>query len=179
MSWKVKSSKSVYKNKWMEITEDLVESEFGKEITFGVVRKKPFALIVPWDGECLTLVKQYRYPVESYSWEFPAGHFEHNSIEETAKEELEEEAGLRAEKIIEVGNFFLAPSHHTQICHVFLATGLSKGQQKLEDQEEGMEVKKVAIKDFEKMVKKEEIKDGPTIAAFAIIMNQSLLKNNV
>jgi len=176
MTWKTKSSKSVYKNKWMEVTEDVVESEFGKEITYGVVRKKPFALIIPWDGKYLTLVKQFRYPVDFYSLEFPAGHFEHNSIEETAKEELEEETGLRAKKIEEIGSFFLGPGHHTQVCNVFLATELTEGSQNLEDQEEGMEVKKVTVKEFNQMIEKGEIKDGPSIAAFGMITTLDLLK---
>ena len=176
MTWKTKSSKSVYRNKWMEVTEDVVETEFGKEITYGVVRKKPFALIVPWDGKYLTLVKQFRYPVDFYSWEFPAGHFEHDSIEETAREELEEEAGLKAEKIMEIGNFFLAPGHHSQTCYVFLATELTESSQNLEDQEEGMEVKKVTVKEFNQMIEKGEIKDGPSIAAFGMITTLDLLK---
>lgn len=176
MAWKTKSTKSVYMNRWMEVTEDIVESEFGKELTFGVVHKNPFALIVPWDGRFLTLVKQYRHPVDSYTLEFPAGHFEHGSIEETAKEELEEEAGLKAGKIVEVGNFFLGAGHHTQVCHVFLAADLKEGTQKLEDREEGMEAMKVTIDDFKQMMINGEIKDGPSLAAFGIIMNLGLLK---
>lgn len=170
MTWKTKSSKSVFKNKWMEITEDIVETPLGKTVNFGVVHKKPFALIVPWDGEHLTLVGQYRYPVDCFSWEFPMGHFEeHDSIEDTAREELEEEAGLQAKNIKEVTSFFLAPGHHTKVCHVFLATDLIESQQRLEEQEEGMEVKKVTIDELKSMIETGETKDGPTIAAFYLV----------
>lgn len=175
MSWKKISSKQVYKNKWMEITEDEVETEFGKRLTFGVVRKEPFALIIPWDGEKFTLVGQYRYSVESFSWEFPQGHFQNNSIEETATGELREETGLKAEKIEEIGKLFLAPGHHSQICHIFLATGLIEGEKDLEEAEEGMKTKKVSIDEFKEMVKKEEIKDSPTIAAFGLLNTKGLL----
>ena len=175
MSWKIKSSKSVYKNRWMEVTEDVVESDSGKEMTFGIVRKKPFALIIPWDGKYFTLVKQYRPAVEVYTLEFPAGHFEHSSIEETAKKELEEETGLRAEKIIEVGDFFLGPGHHSQICHVFLATELTEDKQNLEEWEEGLEVIKVTAEELKQMIKDGEIKDGPSIAAFGMMLAQNLL----
>lgn len=175
MTWKTKSSKSVYKNRWMEVTEDVVENNSGKEMTFGIVRKQPFALIIPWDGKYLTLVKQYRHAVGTYTLEFPAGHFEHDSIEETAENELKEETGLRAKKIIEIGYFFLGPGHHSQICHVFLATELTEDEQNLEEWEEGMEIKKVTIAEFEQMVKDGEIKDGPSIAAFGIIRILKLL----
>ena len=169
MAWKKLSSKQVYKNKWMEVTEDEIETDFGKKLTFGVVRKEPFALIIPWNGKKFTLVGQYRYPVESFSWEFPQGHFEHDSIEETAKEELREEAGLYAEKIEVIGETFLAPGHHSQICHMFLATGLTQGEKELEESEEGMETKEVTFKELGEMIRSGEIKDGPTLAAFAML----------
>ena len=176
MPWKTKSSKSFYKNHWMEVTEDVVENDSGKELTFGIVHKKPFALIIPWDGKYFTLVKQYRYSVGTFTLEFPAGHFEHDSIEETAKKELEEETGLRAGKIEEIDTFFLAPGHHNQVCHVFLATELTEGMQELEEQEEGMKTIKVAFEELRIMIKNGEVKDGPTLAAFGILMNLNLLE---
>jgi len=175
MSWKKLSSKLVYKNRFMEVSEDKVETKFGKQLTFGVVRKKPFALIVPWDGHHLYLVRQYRYPVDSFSWEFPAGHLELGSIKETAKKELKEEAGLIAKKIKELGYFFLAPGHNSQLGYVFLATELTKGKQELEAAEEGMKVKKVTLKEFQNMIIKGFIKDGPTIAAYGIMAAKKLL----
>lgn len=160
----------------MEIAEDKVETEFGNRLTFGVVRKKPFALIIPWNGRHLFLVGQYRYPVDKFSWEFPQGHFEHNSIKETAKEELREETGLNARNMKEIGRFFLAPGHHSQICHVFLATKLSQGKQELEEGEKGMRLKKVTLKEFQNMIIKGTVKDGPTIAAFGMMVAKRLFK---
>lgn len=70
MSWKVKSSKEVYRNKWMWVTEDEVETDFGEKLTYGVVHKKPFTLIILWDGKKFTLVGQYRHAIKKFSWEF-------------------------------------------------------------------------------------------------------------
>lgn len=177
MAWKKISSKLIYKNKWMEVTEDFVRLESGKTLTYGVVRKRPFALIIPWSGKYLTLVGQHQYPINIFSWEFPQGHFEHKhkSIKETAREELREETGLRAAKIKKVASFYLAPGHHSQIGHIFLATGLAGGKPKFEESEEGMESKKVTLKQFQKMIKEGEIKDGPTLAAFGVITTLNLL----
>ncbi len=177
MTWQKISSKQVYKNKWMEVTEDIVKNDSGKELNFGVVHKKPFALIIPWDGKFLTLVGQYRYPVDFFSWEFPMGHFEdHSSIEEAAKQELQEEAGLKAGKMQEIKDFYLGPGHHTQVCYMFLAIELEEVGQSLEDSEEGMQVKKVTVDEFREMVKEGIIKDGPTLSAFGILMALDLLK---
>lgn len=176
MKWKKLSSKTVYKNKWMEVTEDQVKTEYGKQLIFSVVHKKPFALIIPWDGRHLFLVGQYRYPVDDFSWEFPQGQFEYYSIKETAKKELKEETGLKAQNIKEIGHLFLAPGHHSQICYVFLATKLSKGKRELEESERGMKLKKVTLREFQNMIIKGSIKDSPTIASFGIIIAKNLIK---
>jgi len=178
MSWKKLSSKSVYKNKWIEVTEDQVQTETGKEYTYGVVRKKPFTLIVPWDGENFFLVGQYRYAVNEYSWEFPQGHYEHCSIEETAREELREETGLMAKSVKKIAEFTLAPGLTDQICNVFLATGLSAKKTAFEESEveSGMRVKKITRMRFEKMISSGQIKDGPTLAAYGIAVVRGLLE---
>lgn len=160
----------------MEVTEDVVKNDFGKKFVFGVVHKKPFALIIPWDGKYLTLVGQYRYPVKFFSWEFPSGHFEHKSIKATARIELEEEAGLKTKNIKKIADFYLAPGHHTQACHIFLATKLSLGKRKLEDMEKGMKIKKVTPDEMQKMITKGIIKDGPAAVAFGMAVFKNLLK---
>lgn len=175
MAWKKIISKSVYKNKWMEVTEDQVETDFGKHLTYGVVHKEPSALIIPWDGHHIFLVGQYRYPVDEFSWEFPQGHFEHSAIAETAQKELREETGLTASTVEEVAVFNLAPGHHSQKCHIFLATNLTEGKSEPEDSEEGMKVKKVTIVEFQEMIARGDIKDGPTIAAFGMMIVKHLL----
>lgn len=169
MSWKTKSSKEVYRNKWMVVSEDKVIIENDKEITWGVVRKKPCALIIPWDGSYFTLVGLYRYPTDKFSWEFPQGHMEGNDILETANAELQEETGLKADKVEEIGSFHLANGFLDQKCHVFLATNLQEGIVSREDDEEEMKIKKVEMEELENMISKEEIQDGPTLAALAFL----------
>jgi 8-oxo-dGTP pyrophosphatase MutT (NUDIX family) len=165
MSWKTKSSKEVYRNKWMTLYEDKVIVENGDEFTWSVVRKKDCALVIPWDGEYFTIVGLYRYPTDKFSWEFPAGHMEGNDILETAHNELEEETGLKAGKFEEIGNFYLANGFLDQRCYVFLATDLKEGELNRESDEEDMKIKRVKMNELENMIMKGEIKDGPTITA--------------
>ena len=173
MSWKTLNSKEVYKNKWMTVTEDEVETDSGKRLTYGIIHKKPFALIIPWDGKYFTLVGQYRHAIRKFSWEFPQGHFEHNSIEETAKSELKEETGLSADSMKMIGHYYLGPGHHSQECKVFLAERLTKGKPNLEEGEvaSGMKTMKVTTKKFDEMIKTKKMEDGPSLAALAILNN--------
>ncbi len=167
MTWKKISSKTVFKSKWMTVTDDKVETETGHTIdSYGVVHKKPFSIAIPWDGKETVLVGQYRYTVDKFSWEFPMGHFEGDSVEDTAIIELEEETGLKAEKMEKIGSFYPANGFLNQEAFVFVATGLTETKPNREGGEEGMVEKKVTPKELNEMIVKGEIKDGPTIVAF-------------
>lgn len=170
MSWKQLSSKEIFRNRWMWITEDRVEMEDSAEATYTVVHKNPFALIIPWDGERFTLVGQYRYNVDFDSWEFPQGHYEHNSIYETAQRELKEETGNTASEIREINSFYIAPGAIDQECKVFLATGLTKGETELEDTEQGLRSRSVTLEEMNRMIRNGVIKDGPTITALHLFL---------
>lgn len=170
MSWKQLSSKEIFRNRWMWLTEDEVQMDNGEQATYTVMHKKPFALIIPWEGEKFTLVGQYRYNVNFNSWEFPQGHYEHNSIQETAQKELKEETGYTADEIKLINSFFIAPGAIDQECMVFLATGLHKGEQELEDTEYGLKNRSVTLEQMNEMINKGEIKDGPTITALSLLL---------
>jgi len=168
MSWKIKSSKEVYKNRWMTITEDVITSESGHDFTYGTVHKKPAVAIIAVNGDFTYLVNEYRHPVNTNVWGFPQGHFEHDSIEVAAKHELQEEAGVTAKKMTEIGRFFLAPGHNTQQYRVYMATGITIGRNNPEDDEEGLTTRKVSFKQLEKMIDNGQFADGPSLACYQI-----------
>lgn len=164
MAWQKLSSKQVYQNRYMSVTEDVLLTDHGDKLTFGVVHKEAAASIIPWDGTHFTLVGQYRYPVDYFSWEFPAGHLEHDNLDEAARAELEEEAGLLAGKIEKIGEFHIAPGHNTQTIHFYLATNLTQGKQHLETAERGMQIKQVTHDELNRMIGDGIVKDSLTIA---------------
>ncbi len=167
MTWQKLSSKTMYQNRYMTVTEDEVLTDRGDKVTYGIVHKEPFAIVIPWDGEQTVLVGQYRYAVDYFSWEFPMGHYEdvHGSVENAARAELKEETGLTAKNLVEIGTFYLGLGHHTQKAHVFIATDLTQGEQKLEISEKGMQMKKVNLAELADLIKDGTILDGPTITA--------------
>lgn len=166
MTWQKLSSTIKYKNRYLTVTDDEVITDHGDKLTFGIVHKDPAVWIIPWDGVHLTIIGQYRYAVDYFSWEFPAGHAEQNSPETAAALELKEETGITAKKIELIGKFFLGPGHHTQVCYVYIATDLTSGTRELETAEKDMLVKEVTLSEFEHMIKDGTIKDGPTITTY-------------
>src|SRR3989338_7212900 len=166
------ASRIVYENKWMKVREDTTELADGSRGIYSVVQKPDFALIIPRADNHFFLVHQYRYPVQDSFWEFPQGAYEENpEIEpvELALQELQEETGLIARKMTHMGYLYEAYGFSSQGFHVFLAEDFTQGKQQLEKGEQGLQVQKFSVKDFEKMIQNGEIKDAPTVSAYALL----------
>ncbi len=84
------------------------------------------AVAVPYtaDGKFLC-IRQYRFAVGSYIYEFPAGTLEPGEDpEQTIRRELEEEIGMRGHRWDSLGQFYLAPGYSDEIMFAFLARDL-------------------------------------------------------
>src|SRR4051812_41155775 len=87
------------------------DAEMGQTASTGLWRSRTLLVIVPLNGNRLHLVEQFRYPVGARYWELPQGSWEEAPDAdplELARGELQEETGLRAAKMIEVGHLFEA-----------------------------------------------------------------------
>ncbi len=173
MDIKQTSTRTVYKNRWMRVREDEIERADGSDGIFGVVEKPDFALVIPREGDSLHLVEQFRYPVSGRFWEFPQGSWEDRRDPDPAvlaRAELEEETGLRAGTLHHLGHLYEAYGYSDQGFDVFLATDLEHTQRRATIQEQDLRHRRVAITDFEAMIRSGEIKDAPTIAAYGLLL---------
>ncbi|HSZ26418.1 MAG TPA: NUDIX hydrolase [Cytophagaceae bacterium] len=164
--WKTLSTKSVYSNPWIQVTEsDVINPKGGKGI-YGVVSFKNKAIgIIPVDAEGYTyLVGQYRYTLNEYSWEIPEGGGPLN--EEplfAAQRELKEETGLVASSWKMIGRIHTSNSVTDEEGFLYLATDLQSGISEPEETEE-LEVKKIHLKEVVEMIMQNRITDSLTIA---------------
>jgi 8-oxo-dGTP pyrophosphatase MutT (NUDIX family) len=168
---KLKSTK-VYENKWLSVREDEVEFDNTFKGIYSVVDKPDCVMIIPFDGVFFYLVKQYRYPIEKYFIEFPAGSHEESTIEnelKLVKYELEEETGFISEKITKLGILNEVPATINQRCHMFLAENLSLGKQQLEITESDLTIIKLTQDELESAIINGEVSDAKTLAGFLIL----------
>jgi len=165
MIWQKLSSKIYYKNRYMTVTEDELVTDHGDKVIYGIVRKEPFSVVIPWDGTKLLLVGQYRPSAEIFSWEFPMGHAESDSPLVAAQKELQEETGLIAHNLTQIATFYPALGTMNQLGYLYVATSWTLGERDLEPSEQGMQLKWVTLKELSIMIEDGTIKDGPTITA--------------
>ncbi|PKL86323.1 MAG: hypothetical protein CVV22_03980 [Ignavibacteriae bacterium HGW-Ignavibacteriae-1] len=119
------------------------------------------------DGN-FVLVKQFRYLNSKPSIEFPGGGIKSAySIEDNAKCELKEEAGLITGKIKKIGEFNPLNGVTNEICHVFFAEELSFEDNKPDAGEE-FSILKFNEMEIDSLIKSGELWDGMTLAAWSL-----------
>lgn len=165
--WKKKSSKEIYSNPWITVREDNVITPGGKDGIYGVVSFKNIATgVLPIDDEGYTyLVGQFRYPLETYSWEIPEGGCpEGENPLDAAKRELLEETGIIANHWEEFLTIHTSNSVCKEIGYVFLAKDLTFQEAQPEETED-LSVKKVHFSEALDMCLRGDITDSISVAA--------------
>lgn len=175
--WKTLSTKKIYDNNWIMLEEHQVINPAGGSGIYGKVHFKNKAIgIVPLDEHGNTwLVGQHRYTLNSYTWEIPEGGCPLNTLPlDSAKRELKEETGITAAHWQQIVHIHTSNSVTDEEGFIFLAEGLTFGENELEETEADLIVKKLPFKEVLDMVMAGEITDALTIAG---ILKVARMKN--
>jgi len=166
------SSREVYRNRWMRVREDEILRSNGQKGIYGVVEKPDGAIILPIDDGHIWLVEQFRYTIQERALELPQGTWEREieDPEELARGELQEELGLKAAQMIQLGALWIAYGFVRQREHVFLASGLSPAEKNPDAEEHDLVVHSVPIPEFERMMLDGTIRDECTVAAWGLYL---------
>lgn len=148
------------------IDRTIVDND-GKEYSRDVVQHPGAVAIVALDEDNnITLVNQYRAPVDGNIWEIPAGKVDvpGEPAVETASRELAEEAGLAAASFKPLSGIYQSAGFSDEFCEIFLATELSSVPQNLDGpEEEAMTVSSFPLAEAVAMVEDRRITDAKTV----------------
>jgi ADP-ribose pyrophosphatase len=168
-TWRKLSESVVFRNGWWTYKRDAFEIPGGKRGEYHYIHTNGSSMIVPVDGDGrLLLVNQYRYLLDRESLEFPCGSVKDGSShDETARLELSEETGYAAGSLVMVGEFNPYNGVTTEMCRVYVASGL-RFVGGTPDETEEFELIHATPEEVEEKIRNGAIWDGMTIAAWAI-----------
>lgn len=173
---KTKSSQIVWSCPWYRVRQDQIVTPDGKPGVYNVVEHPGAVWIVPVTaaGEII-LIYAYRYTVNDWCYEIPAGGVKPGqSLEEAAQAELLEEVGGTATDIKYVGHFYTMNGIGDEVAHIFLAKNVTLGQPNHESTEV-IEIHPKPIGEVLRMAQANEISDGPS--ALALLLCAERLRN--
>jgi ADP-ribose pyrophosphatase len=169
------SSRIAWSSPWYRIRQDEIITPDGRPGVYNVVEKEAAVWIVPVlsDGN-IVLIKNYRYTVDDWCLEVPAGSVKPGqSLEAAARAELLEEIGGTAQKMTYINHFYTANGICNEVGHIFLATDVILGQHNREATEV-MESQPTPIAKALYLARTLEMRDAPS--ALAVLICESQLR---
>jgi ADP-ribose pyrophosphatase len=164
---KIVESKELIRTKIFSVTEDVAKDPEGFEIKRAIIRHPGSAVMMAVDdrGRVL-LVKQFRLPANDFLWELPAGRLDPGeSPLDAARRELREETGYAAGRWTELASYFPSPGFLQEKMTVFLAEGLTSGEQQPMD-DERIEMQWFEEAEIDRMIRERAVQDGKTLVGY-------------
>ncbi|MDN4594118.1 NUDIX domain-containing protein [Polycladomyces subterraneus] len=159
-------SQTIYEGNIIRLQVDQVTLPDGRTSQREIVKHPgAVAVVAITDEKKLVLVRQFRKPLEKTILEIPAGKLEPGEDPRVcAFRELEEETGYRAEEMTPLVSFYTSPGFADEIIHLYVATGLQRGEAR-PDQDEFVELVELTLPEAWQRIADGEICDAKTVAA--------------
>ena len=173
--WETLDRRYLFQSKWYNLRQDRLRTQDGHEFTYTIVDHPGAVWVVPVtpDGQ-VVLVWQYRYVVDEFCVEVPAGGLSPGlTPEQVAHRELLEEVGGTAAELRHVGQFYTSNGISNEVAYIYFATGVELGNTQREPTEL-MELRLVPPEEALRMAREGEITDGPS--ALALLWCERLLR---
>jgi ADP-ribose pyrophosphatase len=154
----------VYDGSFLKVHKDRIKLPNGAETTREYFRHPGAVVIIPVleDGSVL-LERQFRYPNNRVFIELPAGKIDKGEDPlASAIRELQEETGYTASEWDFITTIHNAIAYSDEHLDIYLARGLEKGEQKL-DEGEFLELISASVDELLEMVRTGQISDVKTI----------------
>ncbi len=162
----------VFEGRVFNVDRDRVTMPNGRTMEVDVVRHAKSVVIapVPEPGK-IVLVRQFRYPVNRFLWELPAGSVDAGELpEQAARRECHEEIGLVPGTVVRLAALWPTPGYCDEEMIFFRVSGLEQPTEAAHvDEDEDIETQTFELREVREMVRRGEIVDMKTIVALTLL----------
>ena len=162
-----------YEGQVISVIEAKFRSPNGEEVTREIARHPGAVCIVPIVREDIVMVRQFRASTDQNLLEIPAGKRDvaHEPPEVTAERELQEEVGLKTEKMILLAEFFNTPGFCDEYSYCYLALDCQPVQDNRQGlEEELMTIERVPLEQALTLVTQGELIDAKSMLGILLAL---------
>jgi ADP-ribose pyrophosphatase len=166
------STERIFEGRVFDIDRDRVVMPNGREVVVDVVRHPRSVVLVPVpEPGHVILIRQYRYAVNAWLWELPAGSVDPGEQpEDAARRECHEEIGQVPDTIVRLAAMLPTPGYCDEEMVFFRLSSLTVPDEAAAlDEDEHIEPRTFALADARDMVRRGEITDMKTVVGLALI----------
>ena len=170
----VHEHREIYRGRIFSLVVDRVTLPSGHTATMEIVRHPGSVVLLPMPAPGrLILIRQYRYALDRFIWELPAGSLKPGEDPRLgAARECEEEVGLVPGTLEEIGDLFPTPGFCDEWMKFYRCTDLTPpaaDSTARQDEDEVIEPATFDLDDVRRMIRAGEIVDMKTVAGLALL----------
>jgi ADP-ribose pyrophosphatase len=166
------SHERVYDGKVFDVDRDGVRMPNGRDVTVDVVRHPKSVVLIPMpEPGHVILIRQYRYPVNAFLWELPAGSVDEGETpEQAAARECHEEIGQVPGTVVRLGALYPTPGYCDELMLFYRLSSLEQPTTEAHaDEDEDIEARTFELAEAREMIRRGEIVDMKTVVGLTMV----------
>lgn len=175
-SAKLEQRRTIYQGRIFTVEVDRVHLPSGHTTDMDIIRHPGSVVLLPMpSAHEIVLIRQYRYSIDQWIWELPAGTLKPGEEPtEAATRECEEEIGRVPQRVARLRSFFPTPGFCDEQMHFFVCDELTDPQPDSivrKDDDEDLEARVFRLEEAWEMLDAGEIVDLKTAVGLALLLD--------
>ena len=173
---RLEQRRTIYEGRVFTVEVDRVHLPSGHTIDMEIVRHPGSVVLLPLPSDDeIILIRQYRYSINQWIWELPAGTLKPGEDpSDAAARECEEEIGRVPRRVARLRTFFPTPGFCDEQMHFFVCADLaapSPDSTVRKDDDEDLEPRVFRLEEAREMLDAGDIVDLKTAVGLALLLD--------
>ena len=161
-----------FKGRVFRVESDRVRLPNGREATLDLVRHRGSVVLIPQPSPGrVILIRQYRYAINRWIWELPAGTLDAGEAPRRAAiRECAEEIGLEPRRVEKLGEFYPTPGFCDEVMMFYRCTELAAPRRPPAlDPDEQIEPRTFTLAEVQRLIAQRRVVDMKTVVGMTLL----------